>query len=491
MKKIIMGLAVTCLATTALQAQLKKDVRVIPKKPVAIAPKKTLSVKPFTLEEAVAASGKPLKLTDPVQTVSGKTITLEEYLRRLNKVEEGMAQKGYTLRSFKSSPANLLRRPAVIEEGKLNSINLEMNRGVKPLSNLPTNNQKIFIHKNTALASQRGSVIAVGNTAALQKIRDLVAVGKHKAETIDKVYDIKSYLLPLVDKIAQEMDNDDASLKLDNASLKVRSFVDPPAAITAVNANIFNGTESEYKVAVTFGASMDVSVGLPISINIPLATMNGEFIAPAKSSKSLSRKVVVNLMGRSLFNRTAAVNDESLYEDLHEEMDIAELIGAPAMGAASFLDWIPSVGFNTNIYTSGSVGCMYKVDMARTNVDAYIGPTYGTRLRVEASFGMDDMLEGGIEGIVTLLTGGLGFGGNAGLDYVDNKWKLINKAYIESSLEVLKGEVNFFVRYPDFKDWSCRFPCIRTDRYPIFKTPSALKLRGTLLEEDNSKILSW
>ncbi|MBO9566970.1 MAG: hypothetical protein J7621_29630, partial [Niastella sp.] len=439
----------------------------------------------------VAASGKPLKATDPVKTVSGKTITLEDYLQRLNKVEEEMAQKGYTLRNFKSSPTNLLRRPAVVEESRINSINTEINRNVKPLSNLSSNTQKIFIHKNTALASQRAAGLTVGNTAAIQKVRDLIVAGKHKPETIEKVYDIKTYLTPLVDKIGAEMDNDDASLKLDNASLKVRSFVDPPAAITAVNADIFNATESEYKVAVTFGASMDVSVGLPISINIPLATMNGEFVAPAKTSKNLSRKVVVNLMGRSLFNRTAAVNGESLFEDLHEEMDIAELIGTPAMGAANFLDWIPSVGFNTNIYTSGTVGCLYKVDMVRSNVDAYIGPTYGTRLRVEASFGKDDMLEGGIEGIVTLLTGGLGFGGNAGLDYVDNKWKLINKAYIESSLEVLKGEVNFFVRYPDFKDWSCGFPCIRTDRFSIFKTPSALKLRGTLLEEDNSKILNW
>lgn len=491
MKKIVMtGLTMVCFCGVAVQAQLKKDLRIIQRKPAVVTPKKSLPVKPYTLEEAVAASGKPLKSSDLVKTVSGKSITLQEYLRRLNSVEEEMAVKGYTLRDFKSTPANLLRKPLVVEENRINAVNTEMNRNVKPMSNLPSNTQKIFIHKG-AIASQRLAGLTVGNKAAIQKLQEALAASKPKSETIEKVYDIRGYLKPLVDKIGAEMDNDDASLKLENASLKVRSFVDPPAAIAAVNADIFNNTDSEYKVAVTFGASMDVSVGLPVNINIPLATMNGEFVAPAKTAKKLTRKVVVNLMGRSLFNRTAVVNEEALYEEKHEELDIAELIGAPAMAAASFLDWIPTVGFNANIYTSGTVGCMYKVDMSRVNVDAYIGPTYGTRLRVEASFGLGDILEGGVEGIVTLVTGGLGFGGNAGLDYADNKWKLVNKAYIESSLEVLKGEVNFFVRYPDLKNWSCGAPCIRTDRYSIFKTPAALRLRGTLLEEDNTKTLSW
>ncbi len=56
MKKVITGLAVACFVTNALQAQLKKEVQVIPRKPVAIVPKKALSAKPFTLAEASAAS---------------------------------------------------------------------------------------------------------------------------------------------------------------------------------------------------------------------------------------------------------------------------------------------------------------------------------------------------------------------------------------------------------------------------------------------------
>jgi hypothetical protein len=258
-----------------------------------------------------------------------------------------------------------------------------------------------------------------------------------------------------------------------------------------VDSDLFGTTDSEYKVAVNFGATMKVSAGLPINITIPLATMNGEFIAPSKSNKKLSRRVVVNLLGRSLFNRTSVVNGNTLEEEEQEELDIAELINSPAMSTTSFIDGLPSVGFNTDISTMGAVGCMYKADMTRTNVDAYIGPTYSARLRVAASYGVEDVLEGGIEGIVTLLTGGVGFGGNAGLDYEDNKWKLVNTAYVETTLEALKGEVNFFVRYPDITNWCGFVPCIKKETFPIFKTPTSFKLRGTLLEEDKSKNINW
>jgi|GEM_PF-1048745 len=493
MKKVITGLAVACFVTTALQAQLKKEVQVIPRKPVAVVPKKALAAKPFTLAEASAASGKALKPTDAVKTISGKTITMEEYLRRVNKIEESMTEKGATLRSFKPTSGNLVRKPVVLEEAKINTINVEINKNVKPLLNLQSANSKVFLHKSSAGSLSRASQLIVKNPQLSQKLKDELNAKKLNPETIEKTYDVDRLLKPLADKINAELDNDDAQFSLTAASLVVRSHAAPPASLgNSTNTDLFSTTASEYKVAVNFGASMKLSIGLPINVTIPLATMNGEFISPANTSKKLSRKVVVNLLGRSLFNRTAVVNSNELEEEFTEELDIAELVSSPAMSTSGFLDGLPSVGFNTDISTMGAVGCTYKADMTRSNVDAYIGPTYSARIRIAASFGLEDVLEGGIEGIVTLLTGAVGFGGNAGLDYVDNKWKLVNNAYVESTLEALKGEVNLFVKYPDMLNWSCGFaPCIKTDRFSLFKTPVAFKLRGTLLEDDNSKTLTW
>lgn len=478
----------SCGFVPAVQAQLKKDVLVKQRTVAVVTPKKSLVNKPFTVAEVSATSGRAVKPTDMVKTVSGKSISVDEYLKRVNKLEAEMSEKGYTLRNFQPSASNLVRKPVVVEEIKINSINTEMNRNLKPLNNLQSNNSKVFFHKGN-IAASRASLLNGKNLAAINKLKEQL---NKKPETIEKVYDVDRYLKPLADKIQAELNNDDAEFKLATAALTVRSYAAPPANVVLANStDVFSTTESEYKVAMTFGASMKVSVGLPINLTIPLATMNGEFVAPAKATKNLSRKVVVNLLGRSLFNRTSAVNGNSLEEEFTEELDIAELLNSPAMSTVNFMDWIPSVGFNTDVSTAGAVGCTYKADMTRSNVDAYIGPTYSARLRVAAKYGVDDILEGGIEGIVTLLTGGVGFGGNAGLDYEDDKWKLINKAYIESTLEALKGEVNFFVKYPDFGNWSCGAPCIKTERLNIFKVPAAFKLRGTLLEDDNTRTLNW
>jgi hypothetical protein len=491
MKLTVTGLIALCVFTAALQAQTKKDLVVTKRAPVAAIPKKPLALKRFDEADAKSSDGKRYKATDLIKTLSGKSITVKEYLERVNKIEAEMNQKGFTLRDFKPAPANLLYKPVLLDESRINTINIDINRNVKPLLNLQTNSAKIFIHKSAAGSAQRVSLITDKNAALFQKLKDALKGKIPQPETIEKKYSIDSLLKPLADKINASMDNDDAEFQLTAAELVVRSHAAPPAGLgTSGNTDLFSTTASEYKVAVKFGATMKLSIGLPINITLPVATMNGEFIAPSNTAQKLSRKVIVNLMGRSLFNKTAQVTTNTLDEEFQEELDISEITNS-TMNIGSFTDCVPSIGFNTDISNQGAIGCKYKADMTRTNVDAYIGPTYSMRLRVAASFGMEDVLEGGIEGIVTLLKGSLGFGGNAGLDYEDNKWKLLNTAYVESSLEVLQGQVNFFVRYPDMLNWSCFGPCIKTERFPIYKTPVAFKLQGTLLQKDNGTTLNW
>jgi hypothetical protein len=352
MKKIIIGLVVAATATLSVQAQLKKDVQVIQRNPQVVVPKKALVAKPFTLADASAASGKTLKPGDMIKTISGKSITVEEYLKRVNKIEEGMAPKGASLRTFKPAASNLVRKPVVLEESRINTLNLEINRNLRPLLNLPANNSKLFMHKGPLAAGKSGAQVLAKNPTVAQRLKDDLIAKTLKPETIEKTYDVDKLLKPLADKINAELDSDDAEFKLVASSLVVRSHVVPPATLgNSTSTDIFAGTESEYKVAVNFGASMKVSVGLPISITIPLATMNGEFIAPANTTKKLSRKVVVNLLGRSLFNRTAVVTGNTLDEEFSEELDIAELVNSPAMGTASFFDGLPSLGFNTDFST--------------------------------------------------------------------------------------------------------------------------------------------
>jgi hypothetical protein len=492
MKKEITALLliVLCISGTASFSQTK--ILVSKKSTPAIAPKQALALKTFTLADVKNTGDKKFAETDLIKTVSGKSITVAEYLKRVNKLEEEINKKGYSLRNLSVGPTNLIYKPVVLDQARITSLNMDINKNVKPLSIQQADNNKLFI--------QTSNISTLKTTATVNKINpDLFASLKSRLaskvigpETIDQTYSIDKLLKPLADKINDAIGNDDVDFKLVAASLDVKSYAEPPdGSTTSVSPDLLSGTNSEYKVAVSFGANIKGSFGLPISLTIPVATMNGEFISPSNSTKKLSRKVVVNLLGRSLFNKTSSVNTNTLNEQDEQELDLSEIISSIPLNTVNFLDWIPSIGFNTDLSTSGAVGCMYQANMTRNGVDAYIGPTYSVRLRVAASYGIEDVAEGGIEGIVTLLKGGLGFGGNAGLSYDGSKWTLINTANVVSTLEALKGEVDFFVRYPDLSNWSCLGPCIAKSTIPIYQTPTAFTLKGTLLEEDKGKTLNW
>ncbi len=489
MKKIVMtALLAGGIYGQAIQAQLKDKVIISTRPQAQLTVKPALAVPLIQIADLAKAAGRNITETEMVKTISGKEITMKEYLRRLNALEASMNQKGYSIRNLKLTNANMISSTQ-LSEARITQANLQINSNVRPLMTTQSRTQKIFVHQAGAGQQFRASAITLSSLAFASLKGKLGSAAK--AETIEEVKSIKDLLKPLSDKIQAEL-GDDASFDILNAELVVKSFAEPPKnASGLIDPAAINGTNSEYKVAVSFNANMKVAMGLPVTLTLPIVTMNGEFVSPSNSSKKLVRKVVVNLVGKSLFNKTSQVNGNTLEEEDDQELDISELLPPVGLNAANFMDWIPTVKFNLSLSTQGAVGCSYKADMTRTNVDAFIGPTYSVRLRAAASYGFEDMLEGGIEGIITLLKGSVGFGGNAGLDYTSNTWKLVNTTFVESQLEALQGEVNFFVRYPDFGNWSCGGPCIRKDTYPMYKTPVAFKLHGTLYDKDRSKDLAW
>jgi len=489
MKTLLYSITAVCLISGAAYAQNpnviveNRDLR----KPNLVVTK-PIAFRSITLSEA-KADGKQLKATDMVKTLSGKSITVEDYLKRINSLESEMTKKGYTLRDFKPESNSLKMKPVILAPAAITTANRLNSANLKPVITMQARMNKIFLQNKPSGELKAISRAEIGKIIAVDPKQPAIPPASEEQN-----HNIATLLKPLTDKINQMVDDDQAKLEILNASLVVKSYAEAPPASTekaALSVAQLYNTNSEYKVAVNFNATVKGSFGLPVTLTIPVATLNGEFISPSNKDKKLSRKVVVNLMGKSLFNRTSVVNADVLNEEEQEELDLSELLQSPRMNANNFMDWIPSVTFNTRLSNLGSVGCMYKADMTKTNVNAYIGPTFSARIRLSASFGIEDVLEGGIEGIATLLRGGIGFGGNAGLKKEGNQWKLINKSYIESSLEALEAEVNFFVRYPDLSNWSCWGPCIKKETLPIFKTPVAFAMNGTLLENDKGKVLPW
>ena len=451
----------------------------------------------FTLSDAKTTDGRNLKGTDRVKTVSGKEMTVDEYLAQVNELEQVMTRKGMTLRNFKPAVTDLRYRPALINESKMQLDNSRINTGIRPVLTLQARETQLFAPTTQTTTTVQPQTSTGSTTLQSPTSTQLVRTSpittavnlKRTAEKIEKVYAIDSLLKPLTNLIQGSLSADGAKVNFSTAALTITTNAIPPADGNI--AQSMGTTQSEYKVALNFGASITGSFGLPISLTIPMATMNGEFVARANNEAKHSRRVVVNLMGKSLFNKTSVINTATFSETDQQELTLNEIMGTPAMNTLNFMDYLPSIGFNTQFSNSGSVGCRYRVTMDRNNVTATIGPTYAVTLRLAAAYGFRDVLEGGIEGIVTLLRGGLEFGGTAGIARTNGAWRAVNTTFVESTLEALQGEVNFFVRYPDMTNWSCFGPCIKKETISIFKTPVAFRLTGRLLEQDNGKNLNW
>lgn len=487
----IAGLIGLSLANTASYGQT--SIKIGKRNAPAVAVKQPLVSRPFSLSDFKTPGGKTLSKTDVVKTISGKPITADDYLGRINKFEAEINKKGNSLRKFSPSAANFIYKPVVLDQTKLLGINTTINKGLAPLppKTITGKHNTVFQIQKATPASFLPITMPPPNPAVVAEL--LRRFGTQRpAETIEQNFSVEKLLKPLADKINAEIGA--GTFKFAMANMVVRSHAEPSRFLSLNNSPYSILTaNSEFKVSVNFGGQAAVPFG-PISIEVPLATMNGEFTAPSDKNKKLSRKVVVNLLGKSLFNKTTTVNANTLDEEDNEELDLHELTRIPS-SPQDFVDFIPSIGFKIDVSTAGSVGCMYKVHMTRSSVDAYIGPTYAATLRVSASFNVLDVAEGGIEGIFTLLEGGLGFGGVAGLGYDGTKYRLNNEAHVVGTLKALKGEVDFFVRYPDLANWSCGIvvplPCIKKDKFPIFESPTAFTLTGTLLAEDKGKTLTW
>lgn len=487
MKTKFLLLPVAMLLAQLSIAQNDKPV-IVNRAPGSVALKTPLAFKRFELADA-KKDGKNLRATDKIKTASGKEITVEDYQSRVNEVEQEISKRGYTLRNYEPGASSLKYKPVKLANTDIDRLNLQINSGRKaPLSQQQRMN---FLFKKKATPTASGTAKTINTPVTVQsKINtDQLSALKKVEKKIEEEVSIVELLKPLTDRIQESIGADGAKFNLANASLKVTSH-----AIRPLGSDIENNmtsTLSEYRVAVNFNANISGSFGLPFNITIPMATMKGEFTARANTGQRHERKVVVNLMGRSFFNKTGAISGDSFSEEDEEELQLSELLANRSFSSISFMDWLPSMGINTSFTMGGSVGCSYHVEMDRNGVSAFIGPTYGTTVRVSASYGYRDVIEGGIEGIVTLLKGGIGFGGSAGLEKQEGVWRLKNLSSVEATLEALKGEINLFVRYPDLSNWSCWGPCITKKTFPLFETPTAFRLTGTLLESDKGVNLNW
>lgn len=443
---------------------------------------KAITTNIFRLQDIKTSDGRKIDANTKTKTISGKEITVGEYLKKINNVEAKLNAKGSSLRSFSLANNVDMRKVSINQASKINAANKINAPENAKLLTFPQLSAEIKYHA----FKKQPSLSGLPKIGVSDKLKGILR--QLTAKTIEQKQDVTPILKSFTDQIAnsQNASQYKAKLNFGTSQVKITSVFIPPAD------NSFNlgTTDSKFTVNTSFNADLIVDLyGIPVEVN--LMDLQGEFEANAKNGVKNKRRVIVNYVGRSIINKTDIVNTDEFNEEFQNSLNISELSNFPT-DINDFIPFNQFITFNVSFSNLGSIGAQYDVDMSKTHVDATVGPTYAMDLRVAASFGLDDVLEGGIEGIITLARGSLGFGGNAGIDLeANNSCKLINKMKITAGLSVLQGEVNLFTRYPDPLNWSCNFGplpamCIKKDIYPLYKTPVAFRVNRTLVENDMS-----
>ena len=128
MKKVFLLAGTSFLLANSSMAQNR--IVIENRQPVSFSGKTPVAFKRFDLAEA-KVNGQQMKPTDKIKTISGKEITVEEYLARVNKIEQEISKRGYSLRKYEIGKTSLKFKPVNISNTEILRKNQLINTGVK------------------------------------------------------------------------------------------------------------------------------------------------------------------------------------------------------------------------------------------------------------------------------------------------------------------------------------------------------------------------
>jgi hypothetical protein len=254
----------------------------------------------------------------------------------------------------------------------------------------------------------------------------------------------------------------------------------------------------------TAGLNLTVAVNVPEVGNITAYKLETEFTARSNRTKKHSSKARLTVMQQVLINENTPnrTGDATTYRE-NRLYNVSQLIGAADVFTYG-LNLLMPVDFYLNAV---GIGADIDVEMDRTGISGSMGPRAAQSIILETSLtelsgpfgeGISNTVDAGVGGELRLVEGGLDYGFSAGLTVNNNRLVFINDMQGEADLELLRGRLFTFYKYPVFTcdniflqalDISCWE--MRRVENDLYNTGAALKFEKTIVNEDKSVFVKW
>jgi hypothetical protein len=459
----------------------------------ADAQKKQINQDLFTPVETKSVNFVPFKKSDftkesksvdeLITLPNKKKVKLSDYIAVLNKIEGNLAAIGFSKdRAQKTIIASRFKKanfasPAI---------------SVLPKANVKPANATI----NTKFVStkiQNKSPISDKLAKAIERL-SAIQIGALPNENFDRTF----HLTPAPFR------NGDYSATLD-LTYYLKGELDPFFVASNQMRNdslavLVKETSSFY----TAGLNLTVAVAVPEVGNITAYKLETEFTARSSRTKKHSSKAKLTVMQQVLINENTPnrTGDATTYRE-NRLYNVSQLIGAADVFTYG-LNLLMPVDFYLNAV---GIGADIDVDMDRMGISGSMGPRAAQSIILETSLtelagpfgeGISNTVDVGVGGELRLIEGGLDYGFSAGLTVNNNRLVFINDMQGEADLELLRGRLFTFYKYPVFTcdniflqglDLSCWE--MRRVENDLYNTGAALKFEKTVVNEDKSAFVKW
>jgi hypothetical protein len=412
-----------------------------------------------------------------------KKMKLGDYISTLNRIEGNLSNIGFSKnRTQKTVVASRFRKASFNGAAATNT--------VLPKATVKPANTAITAKFVTSKNSQLSNLKSIGITPKLREEQ----VNALPNEPFDRTH----HLTPPAFR------NGDYAATLD-VTYYLKGEVDPFFADSKqLRMDSIRNMVKETNSVYTAGLNITVGADVPELGNIVAYKLETEFTARSNKSKKHSSKAKLMVMQQVLINENTPNRngDASTYKE-NKLYNINKLIGSADVFTYGINALMP-----VDFYMSaGSIGADIDVDMTRTGISGSMGPRAAQSIFLEtsatemASFigeGISGMVDAGVGGELRLVEGGFDYGFKAGLNIINNRLAFENDMQGEIDLELLRGRLFTFYKYPvfvcdniflQFGDVNCWE--MRTVENDLFNTGAALKFEKVVVNEDRSAYVKW
>ena len=394
---------------------------------------------PFKPFELLDSNGRAVPPDRPVTLRSGKQITAQEYINRLNQIEKKLNSQGHTLRNKKPVVISQTVTGEAFLQGKVSGFPQpigEFRRGenlrtfmspekrvgtiiLKPMGvYTPVEKNEINSYNFSEI---NGGVTATKITTTRRLIRTDISramlAGAVKAlKTID-VTDRKEWSLG----------------EKETFQAGIEGTLTRHAKIYPFDPDHPDKSMSEFRVAATgrvYGSLFDHT--------LDLLNASGEFNAPADTSKKMTAKLVVKAGGITILNLNDSYAQSKSFNDMvAKSFDKSFPIEIP-------IGW--GFDFQGKIGIKGDAGFGYGATLYRTFASVQGKPLANLEGYAEAGIDFLDVIGGGVGGRLTFLKGDLELQAFAGI-WTQNAEQIVLAIsyYFGYDLEMLKGSLYCYV----------------------------------------------